>query len=357
MNIFKKITAVILICLSAFTLIGCHTKNETAVTIDGNTYTSAYYMCALINAYSEAQTEVYSNLSEEAQTSGDSIDYLSQKIDNKDFSTWTKDRAIEILQELSFYKSACEKNNLELSEDEKASTEYYASLYWSSYGYSTLFEPNGVSEKTYTQYLVDGSYSSLYFEHVYGKDGEKEIKAKDVKSYLYKNFILADVIDVDFSDETENEIAEIEKKLKNYEKKLKNGKMTFEEVYIDYNELDEDHNHDDEEDSPKDPHATVIGDEGTGYEHDYYDDIKKLNTDEVKLIEKDNNEGFVLVVKKNIKDDDYYLENLDITVRHLLKDDEFNEETSEEAHKLKANIRKYAVNQFKVKNIVEPEYS
>ena len=65
MKIFKKISAILLVCLLALSVTGCHKKNETALTVDGFKFTSAYYMCALINAKTEAQSKVYENLSDE----------------------------------------------------------------------------------------------------------------------------------------------------------------------------------------------------------------------------------------------------------------------------------------------------
>ena len=353
MNIFKKIVAAALVCLMALTVIGCHPKDEIAVTIDGHEYTSAYYMCALINAYMEGQQEVYNNLSEEV-TSTD-IDYLSKKIGEKSFSDWVKDRAIESLKEISIYKSLCRDNKLELTDEDRANTEYYASFYWSSYGYSELFEPNGVSQATFTNYMLDGSYEALYFEHLYGKGGEKEIPATDIETKLYSDFLIANLLEVTFSDETEREKTAIKNKFAEYEKNLKNGKKTFEEIYVEYNEL-ENHSHEEAEDGPKDPHASVVGAKDTGYEHDYYDKIKEMKTGEIKLIEKDDDAGLLLVVKQDIKADSYYLENMDMTIRQLLKYEEYSEDMTKQAEKLEAEINKYAVNQFKVKNIKEPQY-
>ena len=354
MNIFKKVIAVALVCLMALTVIGCHPKDEIAVTIDGHEYTSAYYMCALINAYMEGQQEVYNNLSEE-EASSTEIDFLSKKIEEKSFSDWVKDRAIETLKETSIYKSLCRDNKLELTDEDRANTEYYASFYWSSYGYSELFEPNGVSQDTYTDYMLDGSYAGLYFEHLYGKGGEKEIPANDVETKLYSDFLIADLLEVTFSEETDTEKTAIKNKFVEYEKNLKNRKMTFEEVYVDYNK-EENHKHEETENGPKDPHATVIGKEGTGYEHDSFSDIEKMKTGEIKLIEKTNNAGLLLVVKQDIKADGYYLENMDMTVRQLLKYEEYSKDMAKQAEKLETEINKYAVNQFKVKNIKEPEY-
>lgn len=354
MNILKKIVAAALVCLMALTVIGCHPKDEIAVTIDGHEYTSAYYMCALITAYMEGQEEIYNNLSEE-ETSSSDIDFFSKKIGEKSFSDWVKDRAIETLKEVSIYKSLCRDNKLELTDEERANAEYYASFYWSSYGYSELFEPNGVSQATYTNYMLDGGYANLYFEHLYGKGGEKEIAAKDVETKLYSDFLIANLLEVTFSDETDAQKTEIKNKFDEYQKNLKNRKMTFEEVYIDYNE-DKDHKHEETEGGPKDPHATVIGKEGTGYEHDSFSDIEKMKTGEIKLIEKENSAGLLLVVKQDIKADGYYLEDMDMTIRQLLKNEEFTQDMTKQAEKLEAEINKYAINQFKVKNIKEPQY-
>lgn len=354
MNTIKKIIAAVLVCLMALTIIGCHPKDEIAVTIDDHEYTSAYYMCALINAYMEGQQEVYNNLSDEEASSTD-IDFFSKKIEEKSFSDWVKDRAIESLKEISIYKSLCSDNKLELTDEERANTEYYVSFYWSSYGYSALFEPNGVSQATYTDYMLDSGYAQLYFEHLYGKGGEKEVAATEVETKLYSDFLIANLLEVTFSEETDTEKTAIKNKFVEYEKNLKNRKMTFEEVYVDYNK-EENHKHEETEDGPKDPHATIIGKDGTGYEHDFYGDIEKMKTGEIKLIEKENNAGLLLVVKQDIKADGYYLENMDMTVRQLLKYEEYSKDMAKQAEKLEAEINKYAVNQFKVKNIKEPQY-
>ena len=358
MKIFKKIAAILLVCLLALSAVGCHKKNEVAVTVDGFEFTSAYYMCALINAKSEAQTKVYETLKEDEQQK--EIDFYSKKIDDKNFVTWVEDRAIEIIKEIAAYKSLCKKADIKLDDETKANAEYYATYYWQS-GYSSYFEPNGVSQATYVNFTVDSYYSSLYFEHLYGKDGEKEIAADEVKTKIYDNFITANLIDVTFSEETDSEKTAIETKLNDYAAKLKNKSITFEQAYKEYYEIKDEETEstttESEDPKPKDEYASILGAEGTGYEHDFYTDIQKMATGEIKVIKKENNAGFVLVVKQDIKADEYYLDNLDLTARHLMKDEEFSKDISKIANDLKAEINKYAVKQFKVKNIVEPSYS
>ena len=238
MKIFKKLIAVVLVCLMVFSLTGCHKKGEIAVTINGYEFTSAYYMCALINSYMEAQQLVYADLTDE-ELKATSIDYFSKKIEGKKFEQWVKDDAIETLKETAYYKTVCDEAKLKISDEDKATNESYASMYWASYGYAQMFEPNGVSQATFTQYMSDSYYAELYFGHLYGKDGEKEISAKTVKNKLYDDFLIADILEFTKGEETTSELDKISKKFKDYAKKLESGDMTFEEVYNDYNDVKE----------------------------------------------------------------------------------------------------------------------
>ncbi len=384
MKLMKNIISTVIVFVLAFSVTGCHKKNEIAVTVNGFEYTSAYYMCALLNAYSEGQNEVTEALGDKATAD---VDYLKQKVDGKKFEVWVKDRAIEILKEIGTYQKLCKDAKLKIGESETANAQNLAYYTWYYYGYGSLYEPNGVSWDTYLQFTTDAYYADLYFEYVYGKGGEKEIKLSDVEEKLYKDFLIADLIDVTFGDETDDEKAEIKKQLDGYLEDLTAGKKTFAEVYEDYNKTEEDdeseehdheHDHDeeaedstesdktdetddkeeteDEELQPLDEHAQLIGTKDTGYDHEYFDEINKMATDEVKLIEKAEKAGYLLVVKKDIKADPYYLENYDIVVRHLLKDDEFNKDMAKLFKTAKVEISNFAVNRFKVKKIKEPEY-
>ncbi len=370
MKTIKKIAAVILVFIMALTAVGCHPKDEIAVTINDYEFTSAYYMCALINAYSDGQSEVYNSLSSEEQQSGEEIDYFSKKIDDKDFETWVKDRAIEILKEVTYYKTVCKENKIELSKSDINNSEYYASYLWGSL--AEVFEPNGVSQATFTQYVTDGAYSSLvdyylsymgitlndykelYFGHLYGKGGEKEITKKELKDQLYSNYVLADVLEVSFeNNESDEERAEIKKQFEKYEKDLKKGKKTFKQVHEDYYKGEEEsHNHTTDKNGPKDPYATLLDISSS----DYFSDIKKMDADDVKLFENEYKTNYTLVVKKNLKDDNYYLTNLDLPLRHIIKDAELDKDTQSKLKDIKAEIDDYAVDRFKVDEIIEPEY-
>ncbi|MBR7132734.1 MAG: hypothetical protein IKD04_04305 [Clostridia bacterium] len=368
MKNIKRLLAAFLVLVVVFSFAGCHKKDEIAVTIGDIEFTSAYYMCALINADSEAKTKVSENLSDEEST--EEIDYYSQKIDGKGFVTWVEDAAIDYLKKIAAYKTLCKDNELEIDKEELANIESYASYYWSSYGYSAYFEPNGVGFATYTQYMKDSYYSELYFEHLYGAEGEKAIAADEVSKKLYDNFLIANVLEASIDSEmTDTEKTELKDKMNTYVTELKDGKKTFEQVYNDYNEVEEETETEETTDStdeetaeeevsePLDKYASILGAEDTGYDSDHYETAKAMATGEIKLVELEDEAGYVIIVKQDIKADPYYLENLDMTIRHLIADEDYEKIIDDFAGKLEVDINDYAVKQFKVKKIKEPEYS
>lgn len=357
MKNIKRMFAAALVLVMALTAAACHQKDEVAVKIGDVEFSSAYYMCALINADSEAKSKVQEELSEDEST--EDVDYYSKKIDDKDFVTWVEDTAMDSLKEIAAYKTLCKENNLEIPEEDLQNAETYASYYWSSYGYSAYFEPNGVGESTYTQYMKDSYYASVYFEHLYGKGGEKEIDAETVKTKMYDNFVIADILNVSFSSKTDDEITALKDQINGYAEDLKNGKKTFEEVYKDYNGATDETEDTAESDEPrpKDKYASILGAEDTVYASDQYETVKAMATGEVKVIELDDNAGLVLAVKQDITADSNYLDTLDMTVRHLIADEEYEKDIKDYAAKMDCEVNNYAVKQFKVKKIVEPSAS
>ena len=371
MKNLKRILAILLVAVLLFSFAGCHKKDEIAVTVGDVKFTSAYYMCALMSADGEAKTKIDEKLAEnEDSTSTEEVDYYSEKIDGKEYVEWVENRAIEMLKEIAAYKILCKENKLEIDEETASNAELYASYYWSSYGYSAYYEPNGVGQTTYTNFMKDSYYSELYFEHLYGKEGEKALADDKVSSAIYDNFIIANVLEGSITSEmTDTEKTELKTKFDGYVTALKEGTKTFKDIYNEYNGIEEEETttedtaeettDETEEEAlePKDEYASILGAKETTYESEYYDTVKAMATDEIKLIEKEDESGYVLVVKQDIKADEYYLENLDSTARHILADEEYEKTIADYVKTLKPEINKYATKQFKVKKIVEPTYS
>ena len=293
MKLMKKILAISLVLIMAFSVIGCHKKDEIAVTVNGFEYTSAYYMCALINAYTDGTSEIQAALGDKATAD---LDVFEQNIGGKKFEEWVKNRAIDILKEVGTYQKLCKDAKVELSDDLMTQAQNTAYYMWAYYGYGQIYEPNGVSWNTFLQFTIDSFYKEAYFLHLYGEKGKNEIPTADVEAKLYKDFLIADMLEVTFQSETDKQKEEIKAKLDGYLKDLTEGKKTFEEVYNDYNkvenkddkeeadkdktEAEDNHDHDGdgeadhEEDKklePKDKYAQILGAKDTGYDNDRLD--------------------------------------------------------------------------------------
>lgn len=368
MSLIKKLSAIICVLALLLSFTGCHKKNEIAVTIGDVEFTSAYYMCAFVTADSQARQKVSENLTEEEQNSTD-VDIYSKKIDGKKYATWVKDTAMAELKKIAAYKTLCADNKLELDKEQKDQAEQMSTYYWSTYGYQSLLEPNGVSINTYKQYTLDTYYSSIYFEHLYGEGGEKEISADEIKKSLEENFLIANMLEASYTTSNGEEMddtakAELKAKFEAYADELTKGKRTFEEIYKEYNgvtdeETDtaEDADEETEELKPIDEYASLLGAEDTGYSSDHYETAKAMAVNEVKFIEHEDGSGVVVIVKKDIMSDPYYLENLDLTVRNLIKGDEYDKDIEKFGKSLDFKENTYATKQFKVKSIVYPESS
>ncbi len=358
MKTIKKIAALLLVAVMVLTVAGCHKKDEIAVVIDGEEFTSAYYMCALINANMEAKNLVYESLTDKEKESGE-VDYYSKKVEDKKFVTWVEDKAIETLKEIAAYKLLCKENKIELDEEKVKTTESNASYYWSSYGYSMYFEPNGVAEKTYVKYTTDSLFAERYFEFLYAKDGKNAISDEDVKTKIYENFEIADILDATYEENaTDDAKKALKTRLENYAKDLQAGKKTFEQVYNEYNKVtEEDKQETTEKDGPKDKYAQILGAEDTNYNSSHYATVKAMKIGEAKVVENEGGTGLYIFFKQDIKADPFYLTNLDMDARHLIADKDFEKIIEDYAKKLKPEINDYAVKQFKVKKIQEPSYN
>ncbi len=364
MKTFKRIIALCLAVLMTLSLSACiHKKNEIAVTVDSIEFTSAYYMCSLINAKLEAETKVYADLSAEEQTS--EIDYFSKKVDDMSFTDWVEDRAIESLKEIAAYKILCKENDLELTDEQKSEAEQMLSYYWDSYGYSTYFEPNGVSRETYGKYVEDAYYAELYFDFLYGKEGTKAVSTEDVNKEITESYILADVISVTYDTDADDTAKASDKAvLEDYASQIKSGKSTFIDVYKSYYGIEDtteteetaetEETEETDEVEPINTYATILGADDTSFASDDYATYKGYEIDVAQVVEDSDKTQASLVIKRDITKDQYFMDYLDSYARHSIKDEEFESEIEAYAENLKANVNRYAVSQFKVKKIVEP---
>ena len=360
MKVLKSIFALVLcLALSVTCLVGCHEKGEIAVTIGDIEFTAGYYACVLVQSDDAARTKVEEALSKDSSLSGE-IDYYSQKIENKDYETWVRENALNTLKDIAAVKTLCKKANFDLDDEAKSLADSEADYYWYSYGLSAIYEPNGVSEQTYREYTYDKYLINEYFEFVYGKGGEKEIAADKISKQLTDNYALVNKLEVSFTDLKDDAKADKKELFAKFEKELKEGTKTFEKVYLEYNEIkEEDHKHEEAEEGetlPQDQHATILGkDEESYYYSKHFETASKMTVGEVKVITLEEDAGLVLLVKKDISADPYYLETLDLMLRDELEGENHSKAMTEYGKSLDCVVNDFSIEQFEIEEIYYPE--
>lgn len=360
MNTLKRIFAIALcLALTMTCLVGCHKKGEIAVKIGDVEFTSGYYACALVFSDTEARSKVEEQLTTEDGTVPDDINYYKEKIDDTDYVKWVEENTLGTLKDLAAVKTLCKEAGVELDAETKSLSETNAEYMWDTYGYSALLEANGVSEETFKQYMLDTYLADTYFEHIYGEGGENEIAADKLTEQLTSNYVLVNIIEVDYSSLMDEEKEEKTEQISAYYDTLVDGSRTFEEVYMDYNQISaEDHTHEEAEEgelAPLDYHATVLGSEDTDYYSDYYETAKEMAVGEVKIATLDSSEGVALIVKKDITADPYYIDQFDLTLRNEIAGEDYTKEIADYGEKLDCTVNESSTKQFKVKKIVYPE--
>mgnify|MGYP006974678060 CR=1 FL=1 len=114
MKLFKKSIAIILAVVFVLTLTACHSKDETALTIENEKITSALYLNALIDCDTEAKQRVDDQIAAEKEANKtenseeteetEETDYYAQTIDGLSFTEYVKEKTIDRCKEFIFYK-------------------------------------------------------------------------------------------------------------------------------------------------------------------------------------------------------------------------------------------------------------
>lgn len=351
-NTVKRLGALVLAIVICLSFAACHKQGEIAVRAGELEFTSAFYSCALLSADMEAQ-EIMVDRYESSSTTLDNSAWLSKTIDEVPYVEWVENRAIEIIKQMVVAKQFCEENKVDTAkyfESADANAEYL----W-SYGYSEFFTQNGVSLETYKLYSRYEQYRTAYFDFLYGEGGEKEVSKEELNTYASNNYAYINVHAVDITDMTEEEMKKVKDELEGYKTDLQNGK-TFTEIYAIANGTEYKA---DSTDVGNFSHslATIWGAAGTSYENDYFSNVKEMAVGEIKIVTLTEDEATyaVLILKGNvIEEKNPNIETIYTAARDDLKGAEYDGIINEKINSVTLETVKYAVKQFKVKNIKFP---
>lgn len=348
MKTLKGALAAALSLLFVCSLAGCHQKGEIAITSGDYTVTSAAYAYQLVLADSEAKNLI--DTSEEYDTSAKGFSYYKQTIDGKKYSDYVKDEALNKALSNIAYEKLCKDAGLELDDETLANAENQALYYWNYYGYSALFEKNGVGYETYVDCMKKSYYADLYFKHLYGKDGEKAVSTDELQKAMEENYAAVYLLDASYDTTSENEADDKTAQLETYKTRLEAGE-SFADIYVEFKGSAPEAPAADQP-APADIYMSVVGSADTGVAFDYFDEVAALEQDAVAIYHDAETGKLYLVVKKDINSDSYYRdEYLFNDLLYLLKQDEFKAYINQYIEGLDYSVSKYAIGQFKVKKI------
>ena len=210
MKTLKKALALLLAVVFVLSMAACHPKDEVAVSAGDYKVTSAMYSYYLTMADLEAKNLI--STSEDYDTTAKGFSFYKQKIDNIPFEDYVKDKAMENCLRYIALEKLCAEAELKVSDDDKKGMESTADYYW-NYSYGPILIENGVSFETYKKIFMNDALYSEYFEHLYGKDGEKAVDADSIKKALGENYSAVYMITHDYSKEEKPDVDAISKSL------------------------------------------------------------------------------------------------------------------------------------------------
>lgn len=232
MNIFKKIIAVVIVMCTALSFTAC--SDTTWAYKDGDyTVKSGLYLMKLLSAYSSAQTH--------ADRNPDVEDIFKQKLEGKDSKQWIIDTAYNDVAEYLAIEKKFDELGLSFSETDKNIIDQNFKSTWDSV--KTMFEKNGVGEKSYRLELENRQKRQLIFAKYYDKDGIEAVSDEDLLVHFKDNFAAINMFGIKLE---QGETLTDEQKKKNEQAKksadeliamMKKGDKTYNEVYMEYIKL------------------------------------------------------------------------------------------------------------------------
>ena len=356
MKILKSLFSVVLVILLVFSCSGClHKQNEIAVEIADSKFSAAIYSYALVTADSEARTKVDEQLkSEGTDTTVTEVDYYAQKIDGTNYVAWVENRAIEILSEFAAYEKLFNEAGLTIGADEKANIDSTAQYYYNYYG--AAYAANGVGYDTYRYAIIYSTYGDMYFEHLYGQDGEKAVAQDEILKTFNDSYRVAFVLQTDITDMDEEKVNAAKSDLEHYKTHLLKGESIV-DIYNEFNGLTEE-TAETTGNAPAKESKEVVSivadpDVDANYGVDFWDEIKDIAVKDVKIVEaEENGQKYIrLFYIVDTSEDKTYLEEMDLSLRWNLKQEEYVDYISNYAKDLTVKKHKYAMSEFKVKKI------
>lgn len=391
MKMFAKLAALVLVVAVLVTAVcGCHTKNEIAYTIGEHKFTSAFYSCVLYSSATAARNDIYLFVQE---SGGDTknIIFENYKFDENGkvspTGTITYEQrviteTVNKLKQFAAVKDEMKKANVTLTEDVMNSIKLDAQSFWAigcdyytyqqyassgydlSQSYTPLYvylEPNGVAYETYEKFKVCEQEYLYYFDHIYGEGGSKEVPKAELNEYLNTHYALTDTLTFskkgdDGNDLAEDKLTELKATVDKYAERINAGEA-FGAIYDEYQKSignttsTTTQNTEKPNEYTPEAYKYIYGDEASGFNDTMFADIHKSELGKAVVYDDKDGGNYILYVKRDILEQEYWLNIYRTTITYNLKNDEFLAGIKEVANTYTAVEDTHATSPFKVDKI------
>lgn len=343
MKRFKKIAAVLLAAVMLASTAACSSDKSWAAKNESNSLTVPVgsYIYDLYAAYYSASSKV----------SDSSKDVLKQKIDNKDATTWIREKALNSVKEIFVIDQKMKDLKLSLTDAEQSTVKSNTDTFWNSYQ-STL-EGFGIAKSSYQ--LAATEYGAKYqkvFNAVYGKGGSKAVPDDELKSFFEKNYtdfsyVLCKLYKTDSSGNYSASLSDDEKKkaeaeFNGYVSKISAGTMTLQQAADAYKSVDSN--------IAVQSETSDLKTNTAGYPDDLIKLLDGMKAGETKAAEISDGYLYILVTKNDITKKTDEQMKTDSGRSGLLADykgKEFSDEISKEADTLTGvTVNEKAINSY-----------
>lgn len=192
MSIFKKTSAALLALTMSFSLASCGKNSTWAARINDFEVRAGIFISYQMSAYYEAQ---------EFMTEEDT-DVLKITIEDKPAEEWINDKATSDMQKFVAIEQKFDELGLSFKDNEDKKASNYVDQIWSYY--ADTYENLGIGQQSELDMFINSYKKAYIFDHYYAVGGEKEVTEKEVKDYIYDNYALINYIEMPLKDGEEN---------------------------------------------------------------------------------------------------------------------------------------------------------
>lgn len=257
MKLYTRIIALVLVMITALTLIACHEKGEIVMTVDGVEITSGLYLGFQLEAHNNFLNGVNEELKAQNATTGPEkyADYFNYSYQGKDAVTFIKEETLRLVKEYVYVEKKFDSYGLTLDKSDIDSINNNAKSSWENE--KETYELNGVGYETFKLLATHDYKKNILFYYLYDKADEsmpgsgslavsdEEVGAKVSEEYILAQTVALDVEVTEDATATDVKVQEAKTKLEDYLKKYNDGTSTFEEIYKALKEKDLSENVDD----------------------------------------------------------------------------------------------------------------